>query len=99
MISFVHDMRETQETTVNYHETLKVLFGLLRQANMADSDDPERQPWQIWQDATQNTQWGLGYYGSIRNAIVQIAGEAITEHWAETNEIDFSLATRETAKC
>lgn len=78
----------------NYRETLETLFGLLHQANMADSDNPARQPWQLWHDAAQNTQWGLGYYGSIRNAVVQIAGEAIVDYWEETGEIDFSLATR-----
>ena len=82
---------------MNYHETLTVLFGLLRQASLSDSR--EKRDWQLWEDGIQNTQWGLGYYGSIRNAIVQIAGEAIVEHWAETNEIDLSLATRETTKC
>lgn len=73
----------------HYHQTIKTLFDLLDQANLADSDSDEKQQWQRAWDANQRE-----YFGHIANSIIAIAGQDIYEHWCYTNEIDFTLATR-----
>lgn len=72
---------------MEYSETIEQLFNLLEQANMADSD--QAQAWQLATDAGM-----AGAYGYIRQAIVEIAGYEIVNHWAATGERDYSLATR-----
>lgn len=73
---------------MKYHQRLEQLFGLLALANAADSDQAEA--WQHGEDASQRN----GFYGHIAAAIVAIAGRAIVDYWAETNEIDLNLADR-----
>ena len=72
---------------MTYQETIEMLFDLLFQANLACSD--QAQEWQWPGDAAIN-----GAYGSIRQAIIDIAGEKIVDRWAETGEIDLYLADR-----
>lgn len=73
-----------------YEETIRTLFAMLAQANLSDSDVIERSDWQRDNDSS----YSSGYYGDLSRALVKLAGEAIVEHWAETNEIDLSLASR-----
>jgi len=73
---------------MSYLETVTALFSLLETANLADSD--KSADWQESNDAC----GGSLYYGTLRDAIINIAGMAIVNHWAETNEIDLSLANR-----
>jgi hypothetical protein len=75
---------------MSYEQTIKNLFELLATANLADSDSDDRQSWQNPDDASQR----IGYYGHLRSAIVAIAGEEIVEDWANTGEVDMSLANR-----
>ena len=81
---------------LTYHETLETLFKLLAQANMADSADAAI--WQRPQDAVHTFEPSSvcrqGHYGALENAIRTIAGPYILAQWAETGEIDYSLATR-----
>ena len=73
---------------MNYESTINALFAQLATANAADSDNSQR--WQRADDANQRA----GFYGHLRAAIVAIAGEAIVEYWAATNEVDLKLANR-----
>jgi len=73
----------------HYHQTIKTLFDLLAQANLADSDCDEKQQWQRAYDARQSN-----YFGHVASSIVWIAGQEIYDHWCECNEIDFTLASR-----
>ncbi len=73
----------------HYHQTIKALFGLLAQANLADSDSDHKQQWQRAWDASQRE-----YFGHVADSIISIAGQDIYDHWCNTNEIDFTLATR-----
>ena len=77
-----------------YEATLTTLFALLSQANSADSDF-YKQGWQKPNDASQTS----GYFGSVANAITDIAGEHILDHWCRTNEICMKLADRRTWIC
>jgi len=73
---------------MTYEEVIKNLFSVLAVCNAADSR--ERQTWQHYDDSSQR----FGAYGDIRKAIIKLAGEEIVDHWADTNEIDMSLASR-----
>lgn len=72
----------------NYKATLLNLFDLLVLANSADSNHVEE--WQKTWDTNQRH----GFYGSIRQAIIDIAGTDIIYHWEETGEIELMLASR-----
>ena len=74
---------------MKYQDTIRTLFRQLAQANQADSNNAEA--WQQPDDANQQD----GLYGHLRSAIIAIAGEAIVEHWAKTNEVDLTLANRQ----
>lgn len=76
---------------MQYHETIKQLFALLAQANLADSNS--KQSWQVAEDAETN-----GFYGAVREAILAIAGKQIISNWAETGEVDLALADRKANK-
>jgi len=76
---------------MQYQETIKQLFDLLAQANLADSDN--KQSWQVAGDAGMN-----GFYGAVREAILAIAGKQIVSNWAETGEVDLALADRKANK-
>ena len=73
----------------HYHQTIKTLFDLLDQANLADSYSDKKQQWQRFGDASQRD-----YFGHIANSIIAIAGQDIYDLWCDRNEIDFTLATR-----
>jgi hypothetical protein len=73
----------------HYHQTIKTLFDLLAQANLADSDSDDKQQWQRSWDARQSN-----YFGHVASSIVWIAGQEIYDHWCDCNEIDFTLASR-----
>ena len=73
--------------SANYHLTITNLFDMLSQANLADTEF--KAWWQTLSDAD-----GHGYYGHIRKAIVEIAGEKIVRHWEDTNEVCLDLASR-----
>ena len=70
-----------------YHDTINSLFNLLAIANAAETN--VAYTWQTPSDAGSRS-----YYGSIRKAITDIAGEEIVAHWTECGEIDFTLASR-----
>ena len=85
----------TQHATTNrtYHATITTLFDLLELANRADSD--QREDWQVGDDASQSTlPERNGFYGHINSSIEAIAGQEIVDHWAETMEVELSLASR-----
>jgi hypothetical protein len=72
---------------MDYETTVRTLFAMLTQANAADT--AERKGWQVAPDAS-----SFGYFGHLRDALKEIAGEAIFDHWCDTNEIDMALASR-----
>ena len=74
------------KNNIVYNNTIRNLFELLRQANLADS--LQKHEWQKADDACGD------YYQAIRAAIVAIAGDHIIEHEAETGEVDPRLADR-----
>jgi len=83
----------------SYHTTIITLFKLLALANRADADNLPRnggaEDWQVGDDATQSSCPDRnGFYGHINSSIVAIAGQEIVDHWAETMEVDLSLASR-----
>ena len=74
---------------MNYVETIRNLFAILADCNTADCDE-QRQSWQVAGDSSQRH----GAYGHVRAAIVALAGESIVAHWADSGEIDITLADR-----
>lgn len=78
----------------SYITTILDLFRLLTLAN--ESDQITKKEWQLPWDANErpNALGTLRFFGSIKSAIVAIAGEKIVDHWAETNEVDINLANR-----
>jgi hypothetical protein len=83
----------------SYHTTITTLFKLLALANRADGDgnpcDGGSEEWQSADDASQSTiPERNGFYGHIHESIVAIAGQEIVDHWAETMEVELSLASR-----
>jgi hypothetical protein len=73
-----------------YEKVIRELFAMLAVANRADSDDHANKEWQLEVDASQRH----GFFGHIANAIVSIAGQRIFDYWAETAELDITLASR-----
>jgi hypothetical protein len=72
-----------------YHQMINQLFALLALLNTSDSDD-KGADWLRVEDSSQR----VGAYGDVNNALVKLAGQAIVDHWAETNEVDLTLANR-----
>ena len=83
----VETLLPTRQTS--YRQTILDLFGVLAQCNMADSDW-DAHPWQDVGDCGQRE----CAFGFVYNAIKSLAGEAVLDHWCETNEIDLSLCDR-----
>ncbi len=77
-----------ENSPVCYEDTIYKLFDLLALANRADSDS--RENWQQADDASQR----IGFYGSIHEAIVKIAGEQIVDHWSKCGDVRITLANR-----
>ena len=71
----------------SYEAVVRNLFDLLDLANRADHEDA--QPWQEPSDAAQ-----CHFYGRIGDAIAQIAGREMVDHWSKTHEVDMRLANR-----
>lgn len=96
--------------TRTYKQTVTALFEILYQANMAGSGGDDEQAWQSHRDAMQTgtliPAWSQdgplnaelkrdkGLYGHINDAIREIAGQEIIDHWNDTFEVDMNLANR-----
>ena len=74
---------------MSYYEMITQLFTLLALLNTSDSDD-KGATWLRVEDSSQV----LGAYGDVNKAIVKLAGQAIVDHWCNTNEVDLTLANR-----
>ena len=72
---------------MDYEQTVKALFDLLSLANRADHETKE--PWQLADDCKT-----AGFYGKIRAAIVEIAGDKIVNYWEGSGEIQMKYASR-----
>ena len=68
-----------------YQTHILNLFDIAVDCNAADSNQPA--DWTVTNDA-----FSTSTFGAIKTAIVQLAGEAIFNHWIETNNVDLDLA-------
>ena len=73
---------------MNYEETIRNLFDILYQANLADTDSAK--DWQKPGDASGRD----GVYHHISKAIEILAGKEVLEHCCDTGEPDMSLCDR-----
>ena len=72
---------------MDYETTIRNLFALLSLANRADHESKES--WQLADDCKTS-----GFYGKIREAIVEIAGSKIVNYWEGSGEIEMKHADR-----
>lgn len=78
---------KTKTETLSYSTQIKSLFAILDCCNLANSDN--KQGWQKPGDA-----YDGGAFGKVRDALIELAGVSIYEHWLDTGEIDMQLANR-----
>lgn len=69
----------------SYHDTIKQLISVMTLLNRADSDNAES--WQRAEDA-------CGPFRQAEAALRALAGDELVDHWAETAELELSLASR-----
>jgi hypothetical protein len=76
-----------------YIVTLTTMFALLLRANNAGT--PEAQAWQERRDSQVFVpKPGVSMFKGMWDAIAAIAGSEILNHWSDTGEIDYNLASR-----